>query len=70
MFCPHCGEPAPPGPLDVRNCAPRSRVSTESFKSRLLKFRWAKFIYAFFQASLRSKRRASPVDRRAGLPRA
>ena len=31
MFCPQCGELAPPGPLDVRECAPRpntrSRVS-------------------------------------------
>lgn len=24
MICPHCGELTPPGPLDVRNCAPRS----------------------------------------------
>lgn len=70
MFCPHCGEPAPPGPLDVRNCAPRSRVSTEPFKSTLFKFRWVRFIYAFVEASWGSKLRTSPVDRRAGLPRA
>lgn len=26
MLCPECGEAAPPGPLDVRKCAPGSQT--------------------------------------------
>lgn len=41
MICPHCGELAPPGPLDVRNCAPRLSARNDTslpILSRLL--RW------------------------------
>lgn len=41
MLCPECGDLAPPGPLDVRKCAPqfqsRKRLSP-SISSRIL--RW------------------------------
>ena len=32
MFCEHCGELAPPGPLDVRGCAPRPKSGSNFVK--------------------------------------
>ncbi len=42
MLCPECGEPAPPGALDTRNCAPRPSARptgvAANFKQMLRRF--------------------------------
>ena len=41
MICPHCGELAPPGPLDVRNCAPRLSARSDTSWTMLSRvLRW------------------------------
>ena len=41
MICPHCGELAPPGPLDVRNCAPRLSARSDTSLTMLSRvLRW------------------------------
>lgn len=69
MFCPHCGELAPPGPLDVRESAPQSPAGKGPLASRLLGLRWVKIIRGLFQSSATSTL-ASSADHTAGLPRA
>lgn len=41
MICPHCGELTPPGPLDVRNCAPQSSARNDNSLTMLSRLvRW------------------------------
>jgi hypothetical protein len=57
MFCPECGEPAPPGPLDVRRCAPRLYAKNDASLSILSRFlAWLHGLRNDFGESAKSSR--------------